>query len=144
MSFISSPPSNSLTTECGHSFCQDWSPPASLLEALSGDDDLIVDLIHIFSTDVDARLERMREALAAANFQTIRAEAHTIKGSAGQLGAGAVAEVCQGIEIVSDLEAPLLIPARLKRVRELFEEIRVAMASYAIGRKPGFSAKPGI
>ena len=139
---IPSPPSNGLTTECSHSFHQDWSPPASLLEALCYDDDSIVDLIHIFSTDIDARIERMREALAAANFPRIRAEAHTIKGSAGQVGADAVAEACEEIEIVSDLDAALLIPARLKRVQELFEEIRGAMASFANGRKLGSQMKP--
>lgn len=141
MLVIPSPPSNGLT-ECGHPFHQDWSPPASLRELLSDDDDLLLDLVHTFTTDIDARIERMREALAAADFPKIRAEAHTIKGSARQLGADAVAQVCQEIEIVSDLEAALLIPARLNRVQGLFEEIRVAMASYANGIRLDSSVKP--
>lgn len=132
---IPTPLSNGPTTQCGRSFHQDWSPPASIREVFSDDDELIVDLVHIFTTDIDARIERMREALAAANFRKVRAEAHTIKGSARQVGADALGEVCQEIEIVSDLEAALLIPARLNRVQELFEEIRGAMASYANGRK---------
>jgi HPt (histidine-containing phosphotransfer) domain-containing protein len=136
MMAIPLPPSNGLTTDPRHSFHEGWSPPASLLEAFPDDDGFIVDLIHSFTADTDARIERMCEALESTNFQKIRAEAHTIKGSARQVGAGAIAEVCQEIETVSDHEAALLVPARLNRVQELFEEIRGAMAFYANGRTP--------
>jgi HPt (histidine-containing phosphotransfer) domain-containing protein len=128
-------PLNGLTTECGHSFHQDWSPPASILEAASGDDGLIDDLIDAFSTDSDARIGQMREALATPDFPTIRFEAHTIKGSARQMGANAVAEVCQELEMVSALQDTRLIAARLNRLQELFEDIRSAMTSYSNSRK---------
>src|SRR5712692_2058110 len=103
---IPSSPSNGLTTECGHSFRQDWSPPAA-----------------------------MREALAAPNFTRIRFEAHSIKGSARQVGADAIADACEELETISDLQDALLIAARLNCVQELFEDIRGAMASYSNSRK---------
>ena len=131
MSF--SPPSNGLTTECSH-LHQDWSPPVSILEAASGDDSLIDDLIDVFSTDSDARIGQMRVALATRNLPGIRFEAHSIKGSARQLGAEALADVCQELEIVSDSEDALVIAAKVNRVQDLFEDIRGAMASYSDSR----------
>src|SRR5450432_1195789 len=128
---IPSPTSDGLMTEFNHTFHQEWSPPASLLDAASDDEGLIDDLIDVFSTDSDARLEQMREALATLNFPRLRFEAHTIKGSARQVGADAVAEACQEIEIASDPQDALLIAAQLNRVQKLFEEIRCAMASYS-------------
>jgi HPt (histidine-containing phosphotransfer) domain-containing protein len=132
------------TTEFSHSFQQDWSPPESLLEAASGDDSLIDDLIDAFSTDSDARIGQMREALAAPAFQRIGFEAHTIKGSARQVGADALAEACQELEMVTGLQDAPLIAARLNHVQELFEDVRGAMASYSKTRKIAFSVEPAF
>lgn len=139
---VPSQPSNSPTTKCRCSTQQDWSPPASLLEAAAGDDGLIVRLINAFGADTDARIEQMRAALAVADFPRIRAEAHTIKGSAGQMGAEAVAKACQELEIASGLQEPLLVAARLDRVQELFDEIRGKMACSPNGRKLQSSVIP--
>jgi len=59
---------------------------AVLLEAAAGDDGLIAKLIDAFGRETDARIERMRGALAASNFPSIRAEAHTIKGKRREYG----------------------------------------------------------
>jgi len=123
-------PSIGLTSECRCSTRQAWSPPAVLLEAAAGDDGLIVRLIDAFGSDTNARVEQMRRALAASNFPDIRANAHTIKGSARQMGAEAVAEACHELEIACDLQESSLVEARLNRVQELFDNIRVAMAAY--------------
>jgi HPt (histidine-containing phosphotransfer) domain-containing protein len=105
-----------------------------LLEAAAGDDGLIVRLIDAFGRDTNARVEQMRRALAASNFPNIRSEAHTVKGSARQMGADEVAEACQELEIACDLQDPSLIAARLNRVQGLFDEIRGAMTAYAGNR----------
>ena len=130
------PPQSSigLASESRCSSRQAWSPPAVLLEAAAGDDGLIVRLIDAFGRDTNARVEQMRRALAASNFPNIRSEAHTVKGSARQMGADEVAEACQELEIACDLQDPSLIAARLNRVQGLFDEIRGAMAAYAGNR----------
>jgi HPt (histidine-containing phosphotransfer) domain-containing protein len=104
-----------------------------LLDAAAGDDGLIGKLIDAFGRDTDARIGQMRRALATSSFPNIRAEAHTIKGSAGQMGAEAVAEACHEVETACDLQQTSLIAARLNRVQELFDEIREAMAAYSSG-----------
>ena len=114
---------------------QAWSPPAVLLEAAGEEDDgLIVSLIDAFSTDTDARIEQMRKALAASDFPSIRAEAHTVKGGARQMGADAVDKACQELEIACDTKEASLVAARLNRVQELFDETRGAMIAYSNSR----------
>lgn len=124
-------PSSGPTEKCKESSRQAWSPPAVLLEAAAGDDGLIAKLIDAFGRDSGARIERIRGALAASDFPSIRAEAHTIKGSARQMGADAAAEACQELEMACGLQEASLIAARLNRVQELFDEIREAMAAYS-------------
>lgn len=127
----SSQPSSGLTAKCTDSTRQVWSPPAVLLEAAAGDAGLIAKLIDAFGRETDARIERIRGALAASDFPKIRAEAHTIKGSARQMGADAAAGACQEVEMACDLREASLIAARLNRLQELVEQIREAMAAYS-------------
>ena len=130
----SSPQSSGVTTQSGSSSYEAWSPPPFLLETASGDDDLMADLVDAFNIDTSARIQRVRAALAASDFAKIRMEAHTIKGGARQVGADAVADACQDIETVCNLQEALLVAARLNHLQELFEEICRAMASYCGSR----------
>ncbi len=45
-------------------------------------------------TDVPSRLERMRNAIAANDYETARREAHTMKGSSSNLGAVTFSQLC--------------------------------------------------
>lgn len=130
----SSTTSNGLTTPSGRSVQGVWSPPLSLLEAVSNDHDLIAELVDMFNTDTDARMQRIRAALTNSEFSKIHAEAHTIKGGARQVGADAVADACQELETISKLHEASLVAQRLNRVQELFDEVRYAMVSYSSNR----------
>jgi len=135
-------PPSGLTTERTRPTQQAWSPPAMLLEAAAGDAGLIVRLIDAFGRDTDERIERMLRTLAASDFPSIRAEGHTIKGSARQMGADALAEACREIETACDLQEASLVAARLNRVQELFADIRGAMAAYSGGGRTESSVTP--
>jgi two-component system sensor histidine kinase RpfC len=126
--------SEGLTTQSGPSIQEAWSPPLSLLETFSGDIDLIADLVDTFNADTDARMQKLRAALANSDFSKIHAEAHTIKGGARQVGADAVADACQELETISKLREASLVAKRLDRVQEVFNEVRRAMASYFSNR----------
>jgi HPt (histidine-containing phosphotransfer) domain-containing protein len=141
-----SPPSNGVTTQSGRSSHKAWSPPLFLLETASGDDAIIADLVDAFSRDTSARIQKGRAALAAFDFPRIRMEAHTIRGGARQVGADAVADACQELEIVCNLQEALVVAARLNHLQELCEEIRGAMASYCSSRslKPAVPALGGV
>ena len=107
-----------------------WTPNAGLLEALSGDDEALTELIDAFKTDTETRLQRIRAALEIADVARLRSEAHTITGSARQIGAEALAEVCQQIALASALTPLSRFSGLVLRMQELFGDVACAMASY--------------
>jgi HPt (histidine-containing phosphotransfer) domain-containing protein len=110
-----------------------WTLPALLVELAAGDDELIADLIATFNADAADRIHKIRRALADSDFSEIRAQAHTIKGSARQVGADAVADACQDLETISQREDPVLVAAQLNRLVEVLEVAGRAMVSYSSG-----------
>src|SRR5579872_6227473 len=101
------------SSSSGDSSTESWSPPRSVLEGIFGEDDLIVDMIHIFKTDIPARIQRIRAALEGCEYDAIRTEAHSIKGSARQIGADGIADTCQELETLAKLQDPPVIAERL-------------------------------
>lgn len=119
--------SEGLAANGGHLSGGAWSPPELLHEAAGDDDALIAKLIEAFIRDTSARMQQMRRALASSNFPDMRAEAHTIKGSARQMGADAVGDACQELENACALRDELLIAAQVRRLQELFDAVKTAM-----------------
>ena len=79
-----------------------WTLPESLRElADDGAAGLIPELIEAFRADTAPRLSRMREAIANADAKGLNNAAHTIKGGAPQMGAGAMASICQEFELAA-------------------------------------------
>ena len=119
-----------------------WAPPAWLLEIASGDDSFIADLVDVFKTSTETSLERLRAAIATVDAPGIRAEAHKIKGGAQQVGADALAEVCQALELASGLTPMSRLGELLDRCQELFGETESAMTSYSNDNNAGDHTTP--
>ncbi len=60
---------------------------AALLERLSGDDDLLEEILAAYLLDTEQLLTSLRQAVADRDFLIIKKHAHTIKGSSGNIGA---------------------------------------------------------
>jgi HPt (histidine-containing phosphotransfer) domain-containing protein len=123
--------SEGLAAKGSHLSSGAWSPPELLLEAAGDDDALIAKLIEAFIRDTGTRMQQMRGALASSSFTNIRAEAHTVKGSARQMGADAVGDACQELENACALRDELLIAAQVRRLQELFDAVKTAMIGYS-------------
>lgn len=81
--------------------------PAALRQLQEGGETALVEeLIQIFQSDAAERLEVLARALDAADYPIVRQEAHTIKGSALQVGANRVAEVCRQMELEAHKPQP--------------------------------------
>jgi HPt (histidine-containing phosphotransfer) domain-containing protein len=106
-----------------------WVLPETLRElADGGAAGLIVELIEAFRADTVPRLGQMREAIANADTKRLSDAAHTIKGSAQQMGADAMASICQELEL-----APVDTPASellswLNALEVEFAEVSRAMS----------------
>lgn len=76
-----------------------WTLP-DIFQCLEESDagDSLVELVESFRSDSDSRLARLREALHTGDLERACAEAHSLKGSAHQMGAEALAAECLAIE----------------------------------------------
>ena len=119
-----------------------WAPPAWLLEVVSGDDSLLDDLIDVFKTTTEASLRQLHTALAAPDTSRLRAEAHRIKGGDKQVGANALAEACQTLELESSVAPVPRLGELVCRCQELFSEIESGMTSYFADHRAGDDQAP--
>ena len=73
----------------------------------AGQPDLIVELIDLYIKDAPRRLALMRQALATGNWLSLKREAHSLRGSSGNLGILRVGPICDELErAVSSEESP--------------------------------------
>ena len=94
---------------------------------LDGEPDLVVELIDLYLEDAPRRVAVMRDSLAAMNWLSVRREAHSLRGSSGNLGALQMALICDELEgresgdLSPSVEALLsCLEEELARVRQVF------------------------
>jgi CheY-like chemotaxis protein len=75
--------------------------PVSLKRRVAGDEDLMVEVIKIFTEECPVRLAAIEQALAARDAGALRAAAHNLKGAAGNLAAMRVFEAAHALETVA-------------------------------------------
>ncbi len=94
-----------------------------------GEPDLLAELVEVFEQDVLPRLAALREALQNGDAGAIERTAHTLKGSAGNLGVARMAETARLLEEsgrAGDLRAA---PDLLRRLDADFEEARAEFSA---------------
>lgn len=60
-----------------------------------GEPDVLAEVLTMFLAEVPRRLERLRNARAAGDIEEVHRSAHSLKGSAGNIGAHALFEICK-------------------------------------------------
>jgi HPt (histidine-containing phosphotransfer) domain-containing protein len=88
--------------------------------AEGGDAEIVREVLTVFQTDTATRLKSLETALAAGNMALVRTQAHSIKGSASQVGAPGVAALCQRIEREAD---PVAISELLRELESSFAQV---------------------
>lgn len=66
-----------------------------------GEPDVLTEVLTLFLGDFSLRLEALRNAHAVGNIQQVQRAAHSMKGSAGNIGARALADLCRQVEEAS-------------------------------------------
>ena len=108
-----------------------WVPSETLLELAEQVPDLLTELIQTFETDTDARLNRIQGLLNRGDVAELRKEAHTLKGSASQMGAGQMASLCQEIEAATIAGQISGLAERIDALGSQFAEVRRDMIEYS-------------
>ncbi|QIN77575.1 response regulator [Rubrobacter marinus] len=65
-----------------------------------GEPDILAELVELFVEDAEPRLAALREAVAAGDAEGIERAAHTLKGSAGNMGARRMSEIASRLQDV--------------------------------------------
>ena len=63
-----------------------------------GEPDVLSEVLQMFLHEVPPRMDRLRIALAAGNIQEVYRAAHSLKGSAGNIGAKRLMAVCKQLD----------------------------------------------
>ncbi len=108
-----------------------WALPEALQElAVCGELEIVAEILSLFQSDTDKRLALLRGAIHRGDRSRVRAEAHSLKGSAVQVGALALADACSEMELTAET-LPSLAPL-LEQI-----ELRFAAVSRAIAQEYG-------
>ncbi len=125
---------NRAVCSCDAGAHNDGMLPQELLRmAREGDIGLATEIFAIFQTDTASRLEILSRAVASADTGAITRQAHALKGSAGQVGAQALAEGCRRMETAAREGKMAEVSARLDRLQQLFFPICQAMSHLDLG-----------
>lgn len=100
----------------------DWN---GLLYRLMGDEDLAKEIVDDFMKDIPNKLNALKEALNKGDALLIKKEAHMMKGASGNIGAVAMQEIAEQIEIAGkaeDLVKAELLTAKYEALLEIFKK----------------------
>lgn len=92
-----------------------------------GQPDLVAEVITLFLEDAPLRLAALREAVARGDLTLAGRLAHTIKGSAGHLGAKTLSAICGRFEEKVRKGAPFNAVFAVTAVEEELERVRAAL-----------------
>jgi HPt (histidine-containing phosphotransfer) domain-containing protein len=109
-----------------------WQPNETLSELVAaGFAEAVAELIQDFRQDTAMRLNRLRMALHLGELVAVRKEAHSIKGSALQMGAAEVATLARRIEAAEAING---VYSDFERLESALEESYQGMRAYLEGK----------
>tara|TARA_B100000676_G_C18067519_1_gene841963 strand:- start:1462 stop:1800 length:339 start_codon:yes stop_codon:yes gene_type:complete len=97
---------------------------SELQEVMGQDFQMLVDSFH---RDGEQRLAALDSALAEGDQETFRRQAHSFKGSSGNLGAVRVYDLCLQLESLGREGELGQVPELLVRLRDAFEQACTAL-----------------
>ena len=107
-------------------------PEELVLMAKEAGGEMVIELLAIFQEDSMARLEELHRAIGNGDSGAIQSQAHSLKGSAAQIGAVAVSGLCRQMERLSKtgtvLEQEALYEEIAAALREVIDRIPVIQA----------------
>ena len=89
---------------------------------IDGEPDLIVELIDLYVEDAPRRLAVMKLSLTETNWLSLKREAHSLRGSSGNLGASKMALICDEIEGLESRD-PFPVEALLSCLEQELEQV---------------------
>jgi HPt (histidine-containing phosphotransfer) domain-containing protein len=108
-----------------------WSLTADLSEIATADAGMLLELVSLFLDDSTVRLQTLSSACFRQDFKVLRAQAHSLKGSALQMGATRLASLCAALES-ADRPEPDRCGPMMRAIDDEFALVRLAMEEYLV------------
>jgi HPt (histidine-containing phosphotransfer) domain-containing protein len=119
-----------------------WSMTTELKEIMDIDSDTMPELVSMFLSDSTLRMQALSGAGVQRDFKSIRAQAHSLKGSCLQMGAVRLATVCAVLEL-SERPEPDQCEQMTRAIGDEFDLVRRAMQEFlANGKTAAFTTCP--
>jgi HPt (histidine-containing phosphotransfer) domain-containing protein len=98
-----------------------------------GQPDLLAAVSAVYLRDTPPRLAALHKALARADAEALRREAHGLKGSSSQIGAVQMARLCADLEEQAGTTDLTGAPQTLRRLDEAFGRVHAHLQAVAAG-----------
>jgi CheY-like chemotaxis protein/HPt (histidine-containing phosphotransfer) domain-containing protein len=102
---------------------------SALLERLCGNDELLPRFIALFITGAETGIEAIRNALTTGNSEEVYNQAHTLKGSAANIGAGRILALAVTLDERAKQQNISSMPALLAELEAEFELFKKEVGS---------------
>jgi HPt (histidine-containing phosphotransfer) domain-containing protein len=113
-----------------------WSLTPDLKEIAVADAGMLQELVSLFIDDSTVRLQTLTSAWFRQDFKVMRAQAHSLKGSALQMGAAGLATLCAALE-AADKPEPDQCGPMMRAIEGEFVQVRLAMEGYLVDEETG-------
>ncbi len=100
-----------------------------------GGHEMLSELAEMFLVDASAGLSGLREALEDEDAAAVERIAHTLKGSAGNMGAKRMAAICSELQDAGESGDLSGVPELLKVLEAEFEQVRPALEAQRAGAR---------
>jgi HPt (histidine-containing phosphotransfer) domain-containing protein len=108
----------------------DWTRLNALRELQAEDEpDVVAQVIEMFREDAPARLARARAALARGDRAALALEGHSIRGTAGVIGASALREVAGAVEREANAEDFAAAGVQVDAMARAIDDVLAALAN---------------
>jgi len=101
---------------------------------LGADEELIADVIRLFLEDYPERRGAIEGAIRSRDFENLRREAHSLKGSSSHLAAHGVMEAAGALEQAAQTEDLAAIESHFARLVTELEGLVIALRELLSGR----------
>ena len=111
--------------------------PGLLLDAVDGDAAIFRELASLFFRETFDRADDIARYSAAGSFREMGEEAHSLKGTAGTVGADALMQLLRQIEHAGLVQRRGCSPQQLAGLNALLQGVRDDMQSFLAGLPAG-------
>lgn len=102
---------------------------AGLIDRLLGDEDLAQEILEGFMADIPHKVNTIKKALANEDARLIQAQAHSLKGASGSVGAMALQKIAYQIELAGKAKDMIKAGYLISELDHHFESLKKSLAS---------------